>query len=618
MVVALAVTSFFAFGVVGCGSDSTSEPEVPQPQYENGVKVIGDTFVEVSAAKGTVAKSVRTDAGYTTRTDAEWIRFISKGTAEAGGSHAIRMSIEENDTGIEREAEVYITVDGFTEVLLVTIKQLALGSKDPVITYMDERLKVEYLWLDEYNDKRPTFQWSLKYDDFLEKSLLSMTTNIEDGGRYEDGTRYIFSNISYLGSSPSGSTSPNPSAPATRAGDAEHGLGLMMSTFPIRIGSTNNVALPIEHVYAGSPAEKAGLKRGDWVIKYNGSEVTTSNYGNVWNQLFYGAPASATIVKRTAFSDATSTVTVNSGSYYPNPVAVYKVLDLKNYPDFADKKVGYLAYMGFEWEYRQELVDAFNYFKSQGITDLIIDLTPNGGGEVYTSNYLVSMILGEEYVGEFLGEMRRHPKNPEGNTMMYVTSQTDDQPTIHLPHLGLKKVYFLTTTNTASASEATIAGCMGLDVDVVVVGEEFTHGKNCGMDTQTLKIGNGWYYFAPITFRIYNAEGWNDYADGIRADINIETFYTEAGLDAGNLKDLVYYYFPIPLAPWDSVFYNGPLQAALADIVGKSAKTSDIFGINNATRAAELAPMGTRMEPIVDENAQRDMYVDKDRLALHK
>jgi Pyruvate/2-oxoacid:ferredoxin oxidoreductase gamma subunit/C-terminal processing protease CtpA/Prc len=375
-------------------------------------------------------------------------------------------------------------------------------------------------------------------------------------------------------------------------------------------------------------AEKAGLKRGDCVIKYNGSEVTTSNYGNVWNQLFYGAPASATIVKRTAFSDATSTVTVNSGSYYPNPVAVYKVLDLKNYPDFADKKVGYLAYMGFEWEYRQELVDAFNYFKSQGITDLIIDLTPNGGGEVYTSNYLVSMILGEEYVGEFLGEMRRHPKNPEGNTMMYVTSQTDDQPTIHLPHLGLKKVYFLTTTNTASASEATIAGCMGLDVDVVVVGEEFTHGKNCGMDTETLKLGNGWYHFAPITFRIYNAKGWNDYADGIATDLNIKTFYDPAAFDnkTYTTKDIVFYYFPLPLDDWDNFFYNGPLQAALADMIGKSAKTDDVFGMNsaggsgvsNSTRSS-ASQFGTIMQPVIDrQKDMRGMYVDKESIEAHR
>lgn len=605
--VLLAATS--AFSLVGCSSDSTSEPT---PQYENGVKIIGETFVEVNAAQNAIIKSIKTDAGYTTETEESWIKIISKGSAEEAGSYGVRMQIEKNETGAVREGTVYITVNGFDRVKLVTVKQTAVGTKDPVLQYVDERLSTEYLWMDEYNDKRPTFNYNLKYDAFIEKSLLSLNTNIEDGG-VRNGERYLFTNMQYLGnSSPYGST---------RAGASEYGLGLVMSTFPIRVSNTN-VALPVEHVYPGSPAAKAGVKRGDWIIKYNGAEITASNYGNVWNQLYYGTQ-SATIVKITAFSDAESTATINAGEYLPNPVACYTVLNLSNYPDFEGKKVGYLAYLGFEYEYRQELVDAFTFFKNQNITDLIIDLTPNGGGEVYTSNYLVSMIINESYVGQFYGDMRRHPKNPAGDTDMYIEGVTDDQPSISLPHLGLEKVYFLTTDNTASASEATIAGLRGLDIDAKVVGNEFTHGKNCGMDTETLKIGSGWYYFAPITFRIFNAKNWNDYADGIKADVNIDNFYSDAGLNQGNAKDIAFYYFPIPMAEWDSFYFNPALNAALCDMVGKSAKTHDLFGVGSAasasTRAASVQ-LGAPMPKIQDERLElkQSMYVSKEAIERRK
>ena len=607
--VIVCLTAMSAVTLVGCSSDSVEEPT---PKYENGVKIIGETLVEVNAAQNAIIKTVETDGAYTTSTEETWIKIISKGSADKAGKYGIRMQIERNETGAQREGTVYITVDGFSTVKLVTVKQIAVGSKDPVIQYIDERLSTEYLWLDEYNDKRPTFNYSLKFDAFIEKSLLSLTTNIEDGGK-RDGERYLFTNMQYLGnSSPYGST---------RAGQSEFGLGLVMSGFPIRVSNTN-IALTVEHVYQGSPAAKAGVKRGDWIIKYNNSEITASNYANVWNQLYYGT-ASATIVKRTAFSDAEATISITAGDYDPNPVACYKILNLKNYPDFDGKKIGYLAYLGFEYEYRQELVDAFTYFKNQNITDLIIDLTPNGGGEVYTSNYLVSMIINESFVGQFYGDMRRHPKNEEGDTDMYIEGETDDTPAIQLPHLGLEKVYFLTTDNTASASEATIAGLRGLDIDAKVVGNQFTHGKNCGMDTETLKIGNGWYYFAPITFRIFNAKGWNDYADGIPADVNIDEFYSESGLNQGNPKDVAFYYFPIPMAEWDNFFFNPALNAALADMIGKSAKTDDIFGVNgsasSSTRAASLE-IGQPMPQIKDERQQTKsgMYVTKESLERHK
>lgn len=624
VVSSLAVVAFALMGAVSCGSDSTKEPT---PQYENGVKIVGEMLKEVNAAENIVTRTVMTDAGYTTSVDVDWITFTEKATGTKAGSYAIKMTVAKNSTGSVREASVYITVEGFNTTKLATIKQLAVGSKDPVITYMDDRLMKEYLWLDEYNEKRETFNYSLKYDAFLEKSLLSLTTNIEDGGYDVWGTgedereRYLFSYIEYLGSQ-----SPYAS---TRAGQSESGWGIVLSPYPISMGG-NSIALIVDHVYPGSPAEKEGMKRGAWITHFNNAEITQSNYGEVWYEIMYGTPKSTTFKWITAFSkdDESITASIAPGSYKPSPVAKATVLDLSNYPEFDGKTVGYLAYIGFEHEYRQELIDAFKMFKKEGVTDLVIDLTSNGGGEVYTSNYLASMIIDESFIGTFYGDMRRHPNNEEGDTDMFIEGETDDNPAIQLPHLGLQKVYFLTTQySTASASEATIAGLKGLDIEVVVIGEAFTRGKNCGMDTETLKLGNGWYHFAPITFRIYNAKGWNDYADGIATDLNIKTFYDPAAFDnkTYTTKDIVFYYFPLPLDDWDNFFYNGPLQAALADMIGKSAKTDDVFGMNsaggsgvsNSTRSS-ASQFGTIMQPVIDRQKDiRGMYVTKESIEAH-
>ncbi len=615
-VMAMATTA--ALSMVGCSSDSS---DGPTSQYTNGVKIIGETLKEVNASENPVTKGVMTDAGYTTSVDVDWITFTQNGSANKAGSYSIKMLVAKNDTGAVREANVFITVDGFYTTKLVTIRQTAVGSKDPVITYMDDRLMKEYLWMDEYTEKRETFNYSLKYDAFLEKSLLSLKTNIEDGGYEADGSRYIFSTIQYLGTQ-----SPYAS---TRAGASENGWGIELSSNVIGTGG-NSVALPVTHVYPGSPAEKAGMKRGAWITHFNNAEITASNYADVWIEIMYGNPHSTSFKWETAFSNKSVTATIAPGSYKPNPVAEACILDLSAYPEFEGRKVGYLAYLSFEYEYRQELVDAFKMFKQAGVTDLVIDLTANGGGEVYTSVYLASMIIDESFVGTFYGDMRHHENNTvNGDVDMYIENETDDTPSIQLPHLGLQKVYFLTTQfNTASASEATIAGLDGLDIDVVVVGEEFTRGKNCGMDTETLKIGNGWYYFAPITFRIYNAKNWNDYADGIPSDLNIKTFYTEANVQANKLKDITFYYFPIPMDEWDNFYYNPALHAALADMIGKSAKTDDIFGLNSMGNNNGGAISSTRggsagqiefLEPIVDMHKEmRGMYVTKESVEANR
>ena len=135
-------------------------------------------------------------------------------------------------------------------------------------------------------------------------------------------------------------------------------------------------------------------------------------------------------------------------------------------------------------------------------------------------------------------------------------------------------------------------------------------------------------YFKEKSFRIYNAKNWNDYADGIATDLNIKTFYDPAAFDNQTYtnKDIVFYYFPLPLDDWDNFYYNGALQAALADMIGKSAKTHDIFGMNsaggsgvsNSTRSSS-SQFGTIMKPIIDrQKDMRGMYVTKESIEAQR
>ena len=63
------------------------------------------------------------------------------------------------------------------------------------------------------------------------------------------------------------------------------------------------------------------------------------------------------------------------------------------------KKVGYLLYMGFNIDYDDELMAAFERFRQQNVTDLILDLRYNNGGDVLSSAVLGTLVAGNDYKG---------------------------------------------------------------------------------------------------------------------------------------------------------------------------------------------------------------------------
>jgi hypothetical protein len=108
--------------------------------------------------------------------------------------------------------------------------------------------------------------------------------------------------------------------------------------------------------------------------------------------------------------------------------------------------------------------------------------------------------------------MKRNGRNPQ---IMKFSGEKNS--------LGLTKIYVLATGNTASASEMVINSLRGVDIEVVHIGET-TNGKNVGMDLREKTIGDYRYELWPITFKVLNAKGFTDYADGFDPDHEIGEF----------------------------------------------------------------------------------------------
>ncbi|MDR0794896.1 MAG: hypothetical protein LBE79_02405 [Tannerella sp.] len=235
------------------------------------------------------------------------------------------------------------------------------------------------------------------------------------------------------------------------------------------INSTARYAIVL-YVYPGSPAEKAGLKRGDFLVSIDGrKDITDSNYMDL-----YQAPSitlgKATLGENGYLIPDNQLVSMNAVWMYEDPVVKDTVIVKGSH------KIGYLCYTNYTEESEKRLQEVFAGFKRQGVTDVVLDLRYNGGGYARTSCLLSSILAPAHAVKQkdiFLTQtwnaiMMAYFKQTKEDTNEYFTD------TISI-NMDLSRLFVLTLRFTASASESTMLGLKPY-MDVIQIGEP-THGK---------------------------------------------------------------------------------------------------------------------------------------------
>lgn len=554
--------------------DPKNEQPAPKPEDKTGISNVVNSYEDklVSYRGTTVSVKFDASASWTASLEMldapeeEWVSFVgTSSSGEAKEGCTIRLDFEKNNTASERSVELWVTVEGFDAECIAVLKQASAGTSvdaelnKALNTYMHEILTKDYLFNDAYNAQE--IDLTVGYNDFLSQHLLSLgEANVEDGGYYRAsqsnaGQRFIYTNLVEL-------------QMGTRAIQTTGlGFGPFLST-PLADGSSY-IGIAPGFVRRGSPAEAAGMRRGDIIYAVNGIMLTSSNYYNMMTTLYQNPSgtykfsflrfeengAGGYELKEYESGSATASVHVY------DPVLHASVL---NSPEDPSVKIGYLVYESFDLNSQDLLEDAIHGFVEAGITEMILDLRFNAGGAVAQSRWLSGCIAGEENGDKTFVKVIYNDGKTENWKFDYGYNN-DTDPLGKPVDLGLDRLYVITSYNTASAAELVINSLKGIDFPVKMIGCN-TEGKNVGMVVSEKDYNGRRFQFSPVTFWVRNAKDFGDYGFGMQPDEYVNNDNVSYNDDADNV-------FPYSFSDWGNMDYNIALQWAYCDITGLSRWT---------------------------------------------
>jgi carboxyl-terminal processing protease len=288
--------------------------------------------------------------------------------------------------------------------------------------------------------------------------------------------------------------------------------------------SSDNVIAEISYVKKNSPASNVDLRRGDIITRINGKTMTISNFRDILRDI--NGLHTLTYLR---FNQS-------SQGFVAQPEVTLTAVQLAENPNFLDTiytinnaKIGYVVYHFFapgpgenSTAYDDQMDAIFGKFKAANINHLIVDFRYNGGGFVSSAVNLASLIapgvgttsiFSKTKYNKFLMdnvEQLRNVQTPFRNKTQNLGNTLEGN-----------RVYILTSTRTASASELIINGLKPY-MDVFIIGDQTT-GKNVGSvafdDEENEKNKYG---ILPIVSQSFNSLDQSDYTTGFTPNIIVK------------------------------------------------------------------------------------------------
>ena len=239
-----------------------------------------------------------------------------------------------------------------------------------------------------------------------------------------------------------------------------YGMSVTLMRDPIAETPSKVYALVL-FVEPGSAAHKAGIRRGTWISAVNNKELTISSEST----LLKGEAAKLTTeyiefdneenrhfwVKGNTIEIEASAPHTSSNIYLDS---IYNV---------RDKKVGYVVCNSFDGDdFTGKTHATIEKFLENGVTDIVIDLRYNTGGNIANATNLASMLVPSGCTGTPFGTLK--DSNEEVDTIYNYSEQPYN--------VSDKKIYFIIGNNTTGTAEllASSVNASRTMYDVLIIG----------------------------------------------------------------------------------------------------------------------------------------------------
>lgn len=279
----------------------------------------------------------------------------------------------------------------------------------------------------------------------------------------------------------------------------------------------------ITEPFEGKPADKAGLKAGDYILEIDGKDMTTCekvegetlgrSLSNFVSNNLKGQPGTKIQIK-----------VERPGEKKPVIVDVVRekiTIDAIPYYGLVTPTTGYISLNSFTDKSANDVKKAFLELKKEGVTSLIFDLRQNGGGILEEAVQIVNMFV------------------PKGKTVLSTKGKLKQLDRTYRTTLDAidKEIPIVVLVDRGSASAAEIVGGSLQDMDRAVLLGERTFGKGLVQSTREVPYGGGIKvttakYYIPsgrciqaIDYSHRNADG----SVGRIPDSLTTVFYTEIG-----------------------------------------------------------------------------------------
>ena len=278
------------------------------------------------------------------------------------------------------------------------------------------------------------------------------------------------------------------------------------------------------YVQPNSPANQAGIKRGDWIIAVDSAKVSSANY---IEQILQPTQTHEFMLgkyippqENNENEDNESLVqaeldTLRSVTLTPAYIEIQNLLEEKVIHTGNGHKALYLLYNEFGQEDILTLQTALT--KHQGFEDIILDLRYNPGGFVNTSQVLSTCLAPQEAMGQVFLKVTYNDKINKTEVLPFDKSLLPGGNSA-----SYRNLYIITSASTASASEIVI-NCLKpyMKERLFQVGSA-TFGKNVAQQLFTSEVMPQVELWLTTT-QLSNCENNSDYfTHGLIPDFEIE------------------------------------------------------------------------------------------------